>query len=353
MGGRLRADGQRSDRPAGAAQSRQASDPRPDAAPVDFDFRLQRGRDARDVGGLRRRVDTAGLSCRMRAVRARLGKESALTGDDVRIIAGLGALVFAVNLVTIKYRSREARMYPLMLAVILAQVAMFIRALRVGGLASYAALVLTAIAVASNFVAMLVPATEGVWLVNVARARRRPDHANARRGGRCAGARGGRIDFPTETFFFLSRVLRASHRMVEAARQTRPSGYSIRQPAASRSQSSRRSGFGARSADGAVARATLSPSRCSGWGAADDDADVVHAEAGLRRVLRAGVLRSVFHSRRAGHIRAARRSRQGRGASAHNRHSPSAISFRTIASRTTRSIARQLQRRFPRSNQAR
>ncbi len=116
-------------------------------------------------------------------------KESALTSDDVRIVAGLGALVFAVNLVTIKY-SREARMYPLMLAAILAQVAMFIRALRVGGLANYAAVaVLTAIAIASNFVGLLVPATEGLWLVNVvARARRSPDHANARRGWALAAA---------------------------------------------------------------------------------------------------------------------------------------------------------------------
>ena len=109
-------------------------------------------------------------------------KESALTGDDVRIIAGLGALVFAVNLVTIKY-SREARMYPLMLAAILAQVAMFLRALRVGGLWNYAAVVvLTAIAIASNFAAMLVPATEGLWLFYVlVRARLNLNDANARR----------------------------------------------------------------------------------------------------------------------------------------------------------------------------
>lgn len=109
-------------------------------------------------------------------------RQSALAGDDARIIAGLGALVFAVNLVTIKY-SREARMYPLMLAAILAQVAMFIRALRVGGLANYAAVaVLTAIAIASNFAALLVPATEGLWLLNVVvGARWRRDNANPRR----------------------------------------------------------------------------------------------------------------------------------------------------------------------------
>ncbi len=116
-------------------------------------------------------------------------EESALTSDDVRMIAGLGALVFAVNLVTIKY-SREARMYPLMLAAILAQVAMFIRALRVGGFVNYAAVaVLTVIAIASNFAALLVPATEGLWLLNVvARARWRPGHRNARRGWTLAAA---------------------------------------------------------------------------------------------------------------------------------------------------------------------
>ena len=69
-----------------------------------------------------------------------LFEESALTRDDVRTVAGLSALVFAVNLVTIKY-SHEARMYPLMLAAILAQVTIFLRTLRIGGLANYAAVV--------------------------------------------------------------------------------------------------------------------------------------------------------------------------------------------------------------------
>ena len=75
-------------------------------------------------------------------------------------------------------------MYPLLLSAILAQVAMFLRALRAGGLANYAAVVvLTAIAISSNFVALLMPATEGLWLLNVvARAGWRPDNANARRG---------------------------------------------------------------------------------------------------------------------------------------------------------------------------
>ena len=108
-------------------------------------------------------------------------KESALPRDRIETIAGLAALIFAVNLVTIKY-SREARMYPLMLAAILAQVAMFIRALRVGGVANYAVVVvLTAVAIGSNFAAMLVPATEGSWLLYVvARAGWRPDNSQAR-----------------------------------------------------------------------------------------------------------------------------------------------------------------------------
>ncbi|HSY78415.1 MAG TPA: glycosyltransferase family 39 protein [Verrucomicrobiae bacterium] len=111
-----------------------------------------------------------------------LFEQSALTREDVKIVAGLSALVFAVNLVTIKY-SREARMYPLMLAAILAQVAMFLRALRVGGVANYAAVViLTALAIASNFAASLIPATEGMWLVYlIARARWSHDSATARR----------------------------------------------------------------------------------------------------------------------------------------------------------------------------
>ena len=94
-----------------------------------------------------------------------LFEDSPLTRDDFRLVAGLAAMLFAVNLVTIKY-SHEARMYPLMLAAILAQVAMFLRALRVGGLANYAAVVLlTALAIASNFAASLIPATEGLWLI--------------------------------------------------------------------------------------------------------------------------------------------------------------------------------------------
>ncbi|HLX05554.1 MAG TPA: glycosyltransferase family 39 protein [Candidatus Binatus sp.] len=111
-----------------------------------------------------------------------LFEESALTRDDIKMVAGLSALLFAVNLITIKY-SHEARMYPLMLAAILAQVVIFLRALRIGSLANYTAIVvLTALAIASNFAALLIPATEGLWLLyTIARARWRPDNAKARR----------------------------------------------------------------------------------------------------------------------------------------------------------------------------
>jgi mannosyltransferase len=121
------------------------------------------------------------VSCELFAPAA--GRESALTSDDIKLIAGLGALVFAVNLVSIKY-SREARMYPVMLAAILAQIGMFLRALRRGGLANYiAAAILTALAIGSNFAALLVPATEGLWLACiVARARLRPADQVGRRG---------------------------------------------------------------------------------------------------------------------------------------------------------------------------
>ncbi len=88
-------------------------------------------------------------------------------GLDERTLASLGALFFAVNLVMIKY-AREARMYPVMLAAILLQVGFFLRALRVGGLANFVALaIFTALGVGANFSALLVPATEGLWLLYI------------------------------------------------------------------------------------------------------------------------------------------------------------------------------------------
>ena len=196
-------------------------------------------------------------------------EQSALTRDDVGIVAGLGAMVFAVNLVTIKY-SREARMYPLMLAAILAQVTMFLRALRAGGLANYAAVaVLTAIAIASNFAAVLIPATEGLWLcINSARAMA-PDNAKARRAWVIAIALAAAgIDSGAETFFVVARSLggTTSADGAKLPLVTSRSRCSTRPPAASHFRSSQRSRFGARSADGTAVRATQSPSRCSGCG---------------------------------------------------------------------------------------
>jgi mannosyltransferase len=118
-----------------------------------------------------------------------LFEESALTRDAVKTVGSLSAIVFAVNLVTIKY-SHEARMYPLMLAAILAQVTIFLRTLRIGGLANYAAVVVvTAIAIASNFAALLIPATEGLWLVYIiARAGWRPGNLKVHRASMIAYA---------------------------------------------------------------------------------------------------------------------------------------------------------------------
>ncbi len=112
-----------------------------------------------------------------------------LSSDDVRMISATAALIFAVNLVAIKY-SREARMYPLMLAAILAQVGMSLRALRVGGLANYVAVaILTALAIGANFSALLIPATEAVWLAYViARARSGVDNPRSQHAWALAGA---------------------------------------------------------------------------------------------------------------------------------------------------------------------
>lgn len=81
-------------------------------------------------------------------------------------------------------------MYPMLLAVILAQVAMFLRALRAGRRENYALVVaLTAIVIAMNYSAMAVPALEGLWLLYLlARAGWRLNNANARRAWALAAA---------------------------------------------------------------------------------------------------------------------------------------------------------------------
>lgn len=75
------------------------------------------------------------------------------------------ALIFAASLVMIKY-ARELRMYPLMLDLLIAQVACFVRASRRGGLYAYiGAGGLAVLAVATNLSALLVPAAEGIWIL--------------------------------------------------------------------------------------------------------------------------------------------------------------------------------------------
>ncbi len=81
------------------------------------------------------------------------------------MVAALCALLFAVGLPSVEI-ARQARMYSMMQAWILAQVIFLLRARRLPGLANYAGLaILTALAVATNFTAVLVMAAEAIWLI--------------------------------------------------------------------------------------------------------------------------------------------------------------------------------------------
>jgi len=80
-------------------------------------------------------------------------------------IALLAALVMALSVTMVKY-SREIRMYPLLLALILLQVWWFFRLRRQEQIEDYVCLaLLTALALAANFTAALVVVAEGVWLL--------------------------------------------------------------------------------------------------------------------------------------------------------------------------------------------
>jgi 4-amino-4-deoxy-L-arabinose transferase-like glycosyltransferase len=102
-----------------------------------------------------------------------LGKESCsatgtLSASERNAIAAVAALIFAVNLVTIKY-SRELRMYPLMLALLLAQIVFFIRAVRAGGVINYVgAAVFTALALAIHLTVVFALVPEGIWVLYMA-----------------------------------------------------------------------------------------------------------------------------------------------------------------------------------------
>jgi hypothetical protein len=79
--------------------------------------------------------------------------------------AALAALIFAVSLISIRY-TREARMYPLLMAAMLAETGFLLRAHRRGGFFNYAAIsVFTALSIATNFTAVFVFAAQGLWLL--------------------------------------------------------------------------------------------------------------------------------------------------------------------------------------------
>ena len=88
-----------------------------------------------------------------------------LLATDSATLAALSALVFALNVVAIRY-SREGRMYELMLDATLIQLWFFIRAVRHGRFTNYAGTALfTVLAVATSFVAGLVFLAEGLCLL--------------------------------------------------------------------------------------------------------------------------------------------------------------------------------------------
>jgi len=90
-----------------------------------------------------------------------------LARDEVDMVAALSALICAVSLVTIKYE-RELRMYGLLLALAMAHLWAFLRALRLQSLVNYVALaLLTSALVAVNMVTTSMLAVEGIWLVRI------------------------------------------------------------------------------------------------------------------------------------------------------------------------------------------
>jgi hypothetical protein len=92
------------------------------------------------------------------------GALGALPPEEAETVAALTALLFAVNLVTIKY-AHELRMYPLVLLIVLLQVWFLIRAVRRGGLFDLASLaVFSALAVGAHFSAAFMVVAEALCL---------------------------------------------------------------------------------------------------------------------------------------------------------------------------------------------
>ena len=92
-------------------------------------------------------------------------KEPARDKSGTYLVAACCALLFAVGLPSVEI-ARQARMYSMMEAWILAQVIFLFRARRLGGFANFAGLtIFSAIAVATNFTAALVIVAEALWLI--------------------------------------------------------------------------------------------------------------------------------------------------------------------------------------------
>ncbi len=92
-------------------------------------------------------------------------KEGLESKNRIYMMAACCALLFAVGLPSVEI-ARQARMYSMLEAWILAQVIFLFRARRLGGFANYAGLtIFSAIAVATNFTAVLVVVAEALWLI--------------------------------------------------------------------------------------------------------------------------------------------------------------------------------------------
>ncbi len=128
------------------------------------------------VFGAARELFLATSESRVAAVGREESVHKGAVNNQLNQAAALAALVFAVNLVTIKY-SREARMYSFALAAVVAQTWCFFRAIRCGEFAAYAGVaILTAMAEAAHLATVLAFTGEGLWLV-YALARTRFDFA--------------------------------------------------------------------------------------------------------------------------------------------------------------------------------
>jgi hypothetical protein len=101
-----------------------------------------------------------------------------IASAETETVAAFTALLYAVNLVTIKY-ARELRMYPLALLIVLLQVWVFIRAIRHGRRIDLVALaLLTALAIAVHFSAAFMIVTETLCLAALVRMSRRRARAS-------------------------------------------------------------------------------------------------------------------------------------------------------------------------------